>query len=164
MQKTIYLADETALLGLAQQLAQSVSQHQALLREQGLTMYLLGELGAGKTTFSRGFIQQLGHQGHVKSPTYTLVETYELPPWTVHHFDLYRLADAEELEFMGIRDYLGTDRIVLAEWPQRGEGYLPSPDLTIKIDYADQARSITLNARTERGRVLLDTMECETSS
>lgn len=164
MQKTTYLADEAALLSLASRLAQNVTRYHDRLSAPGLTIYLLGDLGAGKTTFSRAFIQQLGHQGHVKSPTYTLVETYELPPWTVHHFDLYRLADAEELEFMGIRDYLGTDRIVLAEWPQRGEGYLPSPDLTITIDYVDTARSITINALTERGRVLLDTIECETLS
>lgn len=160
--RRLFLADEAALLALAEQLAKAVQQQQKQL-EDGLTIFLLGELGAGKTTFSRGFIQTLGHQGHVKSPTYTLVESYELPPWQVHHFDLYRLADPEELEFMGIRDYLGSHKITLAEWPQRGAGYLPQPDIIITIDYAGTARSIQLEARTERGRVLLDTMECETS-
>lgn len=155
---TLFLKDEAALLDTARALANGVKAHENALAESGLTIYLLGELGAGKTTFSRGFIQQLGHQGHVKSPTYTLVESYELEPWQINHFDLYRLADPEELEFMGIRDYLGTHRIILAEWPQRGEGYLPQPDIIITIDYADTARSITLEALTERGRELLDTM------
>lgn len=148
--------DEAAMLTLANNLAKQVQAHEAQLAQHGLTIYLLGELGAGKTTFSRGFIQALGHVGHVKSPTYTLVETYELAPWLVNHFDLYRLADPEELEFMGIRDYLGNHRIVLAEWPQRGEGYLPKADIIITIDYAGSARSIHLNALTERGRVVLD--------
>ncbi|OZB04849.1 MAG: tRNA (adenosine(37)-N6)-threonylcarbamoyltransferase complex ATPase subunit type 1 TsaE [Idiomarina sp. 34-48-12] len=155
---TLFLKDEAALLDTARALADGVKAHEKVLAESGLTIYLLGELGAGKTTFSRGFIQQLGHQGHVKSPTYTLVESYELKPWQINHFDLYRLADPEELEFMGIRDYLGTHRIILAEWPQHGEGYLPQPDIIITIDYADTARSITFEALTERGRELLDTM------
>ena len=155
---TRHAVDEAALLELAAELAQQVKNHENQLAKGGLTIYLLGELGAGKTTFSRGFIQTLGHVGHVKSPTYTLVETYELSPWLVNHFDLYRLADPEELEFMGIRDYLGEHRIVLAEWPQRGEGFLPQADIIITIDYAGSARSIHLNALTERGRVLLDNM------
>ena len=154
----LFLKDEAALLEAARKLANAVKAHEDSVAESALTIYLLGELGAGKTTFSRGFIQQLGHQGHVKSPTYTLVESYDLAPWQINHFDLYRLADPEELEFMGIRDYLGTHRIILAEWPQRGEGYLPQPDIIITIDYADSARSITLEALTERGRELLDTM------
>lgn len=155
---TLFLKDEAALLETARKLANAVKAHENSVAKSALTIYLLGELGAGKTTFSRGFIQQLGHQGHVKSPTYTLVESYDLAPWQINHFDLYRLADPEELEFMGIRDYLGTHRIILAEWPQRGEGYLPQPDIIITIDYADTSRSITLEALTERGRELLDTM------
>ncbi|PTB83191.1 tRNA (adenosine(37)-N6)-threonylcarbamoyltransferase complex ATPase subunit type 1 TsaE [Pseudidiomarina aestuarii] len=155
--KTFALADEAALLALAGRLGSSLDQQAA-----ATTIYMYGELGAGKTTFSRGLIQQLGHDGKVKSPTYTLVESYELPNWTVHHFDLYRLADPEELEFMGIRDYLSEEgsknTLIVAEWPQRGFGYLPAADITITIDFAGTARSLTIKALTNRGKELLLTL------
>ncbi|WP_258239811.1 tRNA (adenosine(37)-N6)-threonylcarbamoyltransferase complex ATPase subunit type 1 TsaE [Pseudidiomarina homiensis] len=154
-EKQFFLASEADLLAVAERLAQVVNNAKNT-DDKPLTIHLLGELGAGKTTFSRGFIQALGHQGNVKSPTYTLVESYELPPWQIHHFDLYRLADPEELEFMGIRDYLDSNTIILAEWPQRGAGVLPEPDLKIVIAYADKARDMTVGALTTRGRELLE--------
>lgn len=131
------LADEAAALRLAACFA-AFSPQKALV-------YLTGDLGTGKTTFSRGFIQAAGHPGNVKSPTYTLVETYLLPHKTIHHMDLYRLADAEELEYLGIHDLLDSG-LCLIEWPQRGQGVLPAADLSLQLDYSGQGRRMQAEA------------------
>jgi tRNA threonylcarbamoyladenosine biosynthesis protein TsaE len=140
---TLYLANEDAMVVLGNRIAQVTQGHGII--------FLDGDLGAGKTTLSRGIIRGLGHVGAVKSPTFTLVEPYEIGDTRAFHFDLYRLVDPEELEFLGIRDYLEDDALCLIEWPQKGAGFLPKPDLTITISPHDSGRSLNLSPQGLRG-------------
>lgn len=120
--------------------------------EGGLLVFLHGDLGAGKTTLVRGLLRTLGHGSAVKSPTYTLIESYQLPALQVHHLDLYRLADAEELEWLGLRDLLDGDSVCLIEWPERGAGALPAADLELTLSYQGTGRRVAVRALSETGR------------
>lgn len=116
-----------------------------------LIIYLIGQLGAGKTTFCRGFLAGRGYVGTVKSPTYTLVEPYLLDHIHIFHFDFYRIHDAEELELMGIREYFDENAICLIEWPEQGGGYIPKPDIMCKLSIEEHGRRLELQANTENG-------------
>ena len=139
----LYIQDEDAMTRLGQALAKLTAGHGIL--------FLQGDLGAGKTTLSRSIIRALGHNGPVKSPTFTLVEPYEINELRVWHFDLYRLADPEELEYLGIRDYFADDDLCLIEWPQQGQGYLPQPDIEITIKAHNDGRIVRLLPFSTRG-------------
>lgn len=153
---SIFLADEQATIAFGQTLAKHCPA--------GLNIYLYGDLGAGKTTLVRGFIQSFLPNAKVKSPTYTLVEDYELASSKnnlnalnhVYHFDLYRLGDPEELEYLGGRDYFSEDAVCLVEWPQRGEGWLSEPDMALTLSYQPDGRLVELNAHTQKGQDLVN--------
>ncbi|MBB5018158.1 tRNA threonylcarbamoyladenosine biosynthesis protein TsaE [Chitinivorax tropicus] len=144
---TCYLADESSTLRCGQQFASAL--------QPGLVIYLQGDLGAGKTTFSRGLLRGLGFQGKVKSPTYTLVEPYVTSSLYLYHFDLYRFNDPLEWEDAGFREYFNAESICLVEWPDKASGLLPTPDLAIYLDLADTGRHIRIDALTERGHQCL---------
>ncbi len=138
---TLPLADESATIRLGGAIAH--------LLPRPVVIYLEGDLGAGKTTLSRGMLHGLGHKGAVKSPTYTIVEPYQLASGPLFHFDLYRLNDPSELDFLGLADYLQVQAIVLFEWPSRGAGRLPAADLIIDlVDDGDSGRFATLTAHS----------------
>jgi tRNA threonylcarbamoyladenosine biosynthesis protein TsaE len=115
-----------------------------------------GELGAGKTTFVRGLLRGLGHEGAVKSPTFTLIELYQCGDIALCHFDLYRVNDPRELEFLALRDYLGSDNVCVVEWPERAAALLPAPDIDVMIERTDnEERALTFRAHTPAGTAAL---------
>ena len=141
------LKDEAATLALGRNVGERWAG--------GGVITLTGDLGAGKTTFSRGLLRAWGWEGHVKSPTFTLVEPYELAGNPVYHFDLYRLEHPEELEYAGAMDYFGDTSLCLIEWPERGQDFLPPADLSLTLRVSGRGRVATLDAGTPAGLELL---------
>ena len=149
------LVDETAMTAMAACMAAAL--------KAPLVMFLQGDLGAGKTTFARALIQALGHQGRVKSPTYGLMERYPVNNMQVLHLDLYRIVDAGELEYLGIRDLLEADTVLLVEWPQNGQGALPQPDLSLQLEGVGEKRQLSWQIHTQKGRNLVSQLTNSTT-
>jgi len=145
---TVNLPEEAATLDLGAQLAKCV--------QGGLTIWLRGDLGAGKTTFSRGFLRGLGFEGKVKSPTYTLVEPYVISGLNIYHFDLYRFVDEEEWEAAGFREYFNAHTVCLVEWPEKAANLLPTADIEIALAVQHVGRKATITAHTKQGQQCLN--------
>jgi tRNA threonylcarbamoyladenosine biosynthesis protein TsaE len=151
----IHLHDEAGTLALGAALARVLTP--------GLTIYLHGDLGAGKTALTRAMLHAAGHAGHVKSPTYTLAEPYSVTlagrPVEVIHFDLYRLASPEEFLDAGFRDYFSENTVCVIEWPEKAAGVLPAPDIQLLLSIAGHGRDIELQGLSDQGRQCLDCLK-----
>jgi tRNA threonylcarbamoyladenosine biosynthesis protein TsaE len=130
----ILLADEQATLDLGARIAASL--------RPGELIFLEGDLGMGKTTLVRGLLRALGYEGTVKSPTYTLMEPYEIGSWRVYHLDLYRIVDPAELDFLGLDDIMDGSAVVLVEWPERASGVFRAPDRRYKFRPQGEGRVV----------------------
>jgi len=138
--------DEAALVALAQRLAPAL--------RDGASIHLIGELGAGKTTFARALLKAIGVGERVKSPTYSLIESYRVGELDVHHLDLYRIADPGELEWLGLSDLATPSALLLVEWPERGGDALPPPELQVFLRHAGAARDLEIGADARGARLL----------
>lgn len=146
--RSLTLADPGATESFGGALAAAVRAE----RPSGLVVYLEGELGAGKTTLARGFLRAMGHPGRVPSPTYTLIEPYELAEYMVYHVDLYRIRSARELDDLGLADQLGSGSIALIEWPDHGTGHLPPADLSVRLAVMINGRRASVETGTVAGQ------------
>ncbi|MES3009006.1 MAG: tRNA (adenosine(37)-N6)-threonylcarbamoyltransferase complex ATPase subunit type 1 TsaE [Pseudomonadota bacterium] len=163
-ENTRYLADEAATEAFGQLLALASQRESDKVSQSGVAgghatlggrIFLSGDLGAGKTTLTRGLIRAYGVEGAIKSPTYTLVEPYEQPGCNIYHFDLYRLADPEEVEFLGVGEYFDDANLCIIEWAEKGQGYLPAPDLQITLAHEGTGRRIAWQAASPHGECLV---------
>lgn len=153
---TRFLPDEAATLAFGAELARALVP--------GLTIYLIGDLGAGKTTLTRGVLRGLGYNGKVKSPTYTLLELYTVSSLYLYHFDFYRFADPQEWVDAGFRDYFNADSVCIVEWPEKAGEFLPAPDLRIQLEAQQSGRSLHVHAETEAGKQCLARLNSAASS
>lgn len=156
MQMTRFLPDEAATLAFGAALAHALTP--------GLTIYLVGDLGAGKTTLARGVLRGLDYMGKVKSPTYTLVEVYTVSRLSLYHFDFYRFADPREWVDAGFREHFNPDTVCLVEWPEKAGEFLPTPDVRIVLSVAESGRSLQADAETEAGKKCLVCVEQASST
>ncbi len=158
------LVDEEATLNFGQQLARATfvdsaykldsSEAESGAPSNGGIIHLTGDLGAGKTTLTRGIMRGFGFNGAVKSPTYTLVEPYEFVHCKIYHFDLYRLGDPEEVAFLGIDEYFKEGNLCIIEWAEKGEGLIPTADLSINLSGTGTARTVDCQILSEKGETL----------
>lgn len=152
-ERTVMLTSAAATEAAGAALARAVAN-----AEQAC-IYLRGELGAGKTTFARGFLAGLGHTGRVPSPTYTLVEPYDVAGRRVWHLDLYRLGDGAELEYLGLDEMAGPGGVLLIEWPERGLEYLPNDDLSIELKVIPEGRSLAITPHSGVSEAILRALD-----
>lgn len=143
----LQLADETATLALGEKIAN--------ILQPGLIIFLSGDLGAGKTTLTRGILRAMGYLGKVKSPTYNLVEIYKFSELYLYHFDFYRFNDPIEWEEAGFRDFFKAETICLIEWPEKADKLLPDADIKIFFRFNELGREIRIQAGTEKGKQCL---------
>ena len=146
--QALTLPDEAATLALGARLA-------AALRP-GMVVYLQGDLGAGKTTLVRGILRALGYEGRVKSPTYTLVESYVLSKYTLQHYDLYRMIDPREWLDAGFRDDCNATTLCLVEWPEKAAGLMPPPDVRVQLSISGDGRKAFIHAESAAGRQCME--------
>lgn len=147
------VVDEAAVGSLARRFARAM--------ELPAVLYLRGDLGAGKTTFARAYIQSLGYSGYVKSPSYGLLETYQAGGQKILHLDLYRIEDPEELEYLAIRDLYDEGSVMMVEWPDRGLHHLPAPDLVLEFGEKNEVRFVVCLTCSERGRRVSERLEAD---
>jgi tRNA threonylcarbamoyladenosine biosynthesis protein TsaE len=147
-ERSVFLSDEAATLALGNLLAAVI--------EPGMYVALSGNLGSGKTTLTRGLLRGLGYQGKVKSPTYTLVELYNLSKLDLYHFDFYRFNDPQDWLDAGFRDHFEPRNVCVVEWPERAQGLLPAPDLKIALSEEAGGRRVNIAAETEHGKRCLN--------
>lgn len=156
---TATLADEAGTAALGAALARALTGIEPVLQAQGLTVYLDGNLGAGKTTLVRGLLRTLGVTGAVKSPSYTLLEPYEVSRLNLYHFDFYRFKNPQEFADAGFSEYFGPGAVCLVEWPGKAGEFLPAPDLRIALQVTGSGRIASVLANSEIGTACRDRLE-----